>query len=87
MTIEELIGEYNIKQDELREKIVQEINGTGLPPIIVEPVLKDLYEKIHNQREEQTKIARLNREKRKEEDAEKQKEEKKNKKEDNKASK
>ena len=67
MTLEELLEDYHIKETELREKIAQVINDSNLPAIITEPVLRDFYEQIHNQKEQQTRNAYINKEKRKQE--------------------
>lgn len=50
MTIEELLDEYYIKENEVQEKIAQVINESKLPAIILEPILKKYYDQIHEQK-------------------------------------
>ncbi len=41
--MEELI----IKEKEFREKIVELINNSGIPAIMIKPILKELYEQLN----------------------------------------
>ena len=36
----------NLIVEETKENIVKIINGSGLPPFLMEPILKDLYNQI-----------------------------------------
>lgn len=36
----------NLRVEEAKEEIVQTINSTGLPPFLVEPIVKDIYNEI-----------------------------------------
>jgi len=67
--MEELI----IKERELRENIVQEINNSGLPAFILKPIFKEIYEQLNSLEIQQYNTAKQNTDKK---NAEKKKEKK-----------
>ena len=60
--MEELI----LKNEEFKEKIVQDINESQLPAFILKPIIKDIYEQIITLEQKQYMEAKNNREKEKE---------------------
>nr|DAR36287.1 MAG TPA: hypothetical protein [Caudoviricetes sp.] len=59
--MEELI----LKNEEFKEKIVQDINESQLPAFILKPIIKDIYEQIITLEQKQYMEAKNNREKEK----------------------
>lgn len=59
--MEELI----IKERELRENTVQEINNSGLPAFILKPIFKEIYEQLQSIETQQYNTAKENLEKKK----------------------
>lgn len=59
--MEELI----LKNEEFKEKIVQDINESQLPAFILKPIIKDIYEQIITLEKKQCMEAKNNREKEK----------------------
>lgn len=37
----------NLIVEETKESIVKIINGSGLPPFLIEPIIKDLYNQVN----------------------------------------
>ena len=60
--MEELI----IKEQETREKLVQILNDSKLPACMLEPILKDFYNQIVKEKEQQYQQAKANQEQKKE---------------------
>lgn len=53
----------SIRVQEFKENLVNTINNSGLIPIIVEPIIKDLYEQVVVQKDKQYEQDKLEYEK------------------------
>lgn len=42
-----------IKIEELKNKLIQEINSSKLPPFVVEPIIKEIYNQIEEIRKQE----------------------------------
>lgn len=43
----------NLLVEETKENIVKIINESGLPPFLVEPIIKDLYNQVNNLKQQE----------------------------------
>jgi len=69
--------EVILKEREVREKIVDVINTSGLPAIILKPIIKEVYEQLINVETQQYEHAKIYKQKINEEKEEKEVKEKK----------
>lgn len=60
------MDELIIKEQETRENIVKILNDSKLPACMLEPMLKDFYEQIVREKEQQYQTAKANQEQKKE---------------------
>ena len=60
------MDELILKERDIREKIVELINNSGLPAVMLKPIFKEMYEQICKIEEEQYNIALKNKGKKEE---------------------
>ena len=54
------MDELILKEREIKEKIVDIINGSGIPALVLKPMIRDLFEQLNNLEEQQYQEAKIN---------------------------
>lgn len=54
------MDELILKEREIKERLVEIINESGLPAFILKPMIRDLFEQLSNLEEHQYQEAKLN---------------------------
>lgn len=70
------MDELILKEREVKEKIIGIVNESGLPAVMLKPIIKDIYDQLNNIEEQQYKQALISQKSKEINEANKEKKEK-----------